>query len=40
MITSAEDIIENMSWAPAKKATARKQRELFIELTDDEKIIL
>ncbi len=38
LITSAADIIEGMNWAPKEKAR-KKQRELFIELTPDEKII-
>ena len=38
LITSAADIIELMNWAPKEKA-GKKQRELFIELTPDEKII-
>jgi DNA processing protein len=39
LITCAEDVIENMSWAEIKKITAKKQKELFIELTNNEKII-
>jgi DNA processing protein len=38
LITCAADIIESMNWAPKEK-TRKKQRELFIELTPDEKII-
>ena len=40
LITSANDILENMGWKEHKKPSAKKQRELFIELTDDEKIIV
>lgn len=40
LISSAQDLLENMSWTPAKKVSAKKQRELFIELTPDEKIIV
>lgn len=40
LISSAQDLLENMSWIPAKKVSAKKQRELFIELTPDEKIIV
>jgi len=40
LITSADDLLENMSWKEQKKPSVKKQRELFIELTDDEKIIV
>lgn len=40
LITSADDLLENMSWKEQKKISAKKQRELFIELTADEKIIV
>ncbi len=40
LITSADDLLENMSWKEHKKPSAKKQRELFIELTADEKIII
>lgn len=39
LITSAEDLVQNMGWAPAKK-NARKQKQLFIELKPDEKVIV
>lgn len=39
LITSANDVLENMGWIQNKKPTVKKQRELFIELTPDEKII-
>lgn len=38
LITSAKDLLENMNWTDLKKPQ-KKQRELFIELTPDEKII-
>jgi DNA processing protein len=40
LITSANDFLENMGWKEQKKPSAKKQRELFIELSDDEKIIV
>ncbi len=40
LITSANDLVENMGWAQVKKPSAKKQRELFIELTPDEKLIV
>jgi DNA processing protein len=40
LITGAADLIELMNWAPKEKTTKKKQRELFIELTPDEKIIV
>ncbi len=40
LVTSSEDIIENMSWSVAKKASPKKQKELFIELTPNERTIL
>ncbi len=40
LITSANDLLENMGWKEHKKPSPKKQRELFIELTDDEKIII
>lgn len=39
LITSADDLLENMQWKQ-KKVSPKKQRELFIELTADEKIII
>ena len=39
LITSADDLLENMQWKE-KKIPAKRQRELFIELTADEKIII
>lgn len=40
LITSADDLLENMGWKETKKPSAKKQRELFIELTPDEKTII
>ncbi len=40
LINSAEDFLEMMNWSPAPKPAAKKQRELFIELTPQEKIIV
>ncbi|MEO6453731.1 MAG: DNA-processing protein DprA [Ginsengibacter sp.] len=40
LITSAEDLLENLGWKEQKKISAKQQRELFIELTADEKVIL
>ncbi|MEO8762867.1 MAG: DNA-processing protein DprA [Ginsengibacter sp.] len=40
LVTSAADILDNLGWNKKNEITARKQRELFIELTDDEKIIV
>jgi len=39
LITDARDLIELMNWAPKEKTQQKKQRELFIELTPDEKIV-
>lgn len=39
LITSAEDLLQNMGWKAVKK-NIKKQRQLFIELTADEKIII
>jgi DNA processing protein len=40
LITSANDLIENMGWKKIQKFTPKKQKELFIELTKEEKIIV
>ena len=40
LITSAADLLELMNWIPKEKAIQNKQRELFIELTDDEKVVI
>lgn len=39
LITSADDLLQNMGWKVIKKKV-RQQRQLFIELTPDEKIII
>ncbi len=40
LINNAEDLLELMNWKPATKHVAKKQRELFIELSPDEKIVV
>jgi DNA processing protein len=40
LINSADDLLEMMNWKPIPKPSAKKQRELFIELLPDEKIIV
>lgn len=40
LITSSNDLLDNMGWKQQKKPSIKKQRELFIELTGDEKIIV
>ena len=40
LITSASDLLLNMGWKEQKEMSPKKQRELFIELSDDEKIIV
>jgi DNA processing protein len=40
LITSGDDLLENMGWKEQKKNSPKKQRQLFIELTPDEKIIV
>ncbi|HUZ58395.1 MAG TPA: DNA-processing protein DprA [Hanamia sp.] len=40
LVTCAKDLLENMGWEKIKKPAPKKQRELFIELTDEEKIIV
>ncbi|MBK9532727.1 MAG: DNA-protecting protein DprA [Chitinophagaceae bacterium] len=40
LINSAQDFLEMMNWTSMPKPTAKKQRELFIELSPDEKIIV
>ena len=39
LLTSAIDLLEMMNWTESKKISKKKQPELFIELTDNEKII-
>jgi DNA processing protein len=40
LINTAEDLLEMMNWKPLAKLERAKQRQLFIELTPDEKIIV
>jgi len=40
LINSADDFLEMMNWKPAPKPSPKKQRELFIELSPDEKIVV
>jgi DNA processing protein len=40
LITSAEDLIESMGWKKVQKPALKKQRELFIELSPNEKIVV
>lgn len=40
LITSADDVLENMSWKENKKKPAKKQRELFIEFSAEEKVVV
>ncbi len=41
LLTKAQELIELMGWEEkSQKSKARNQRELFIELTDEEKIII
>jgi len=39
LLTSATDLLEIMNWTDCKKISKKKQPELFIELTENEKII-
>jgi DNA processing protein len=40
ILTCADDLLEMMNWKEIKKANNKKQRELFIELTADQKIVV
>jgi DNA processing protein len=40
LINTADDFLEMMNWKQTPKPTAKKQRELFIELSPDEKIVV
>ena len=40
LINGADDLLEMMNWKPVDKPAVKKQRELFIELTPDEKIVV
>ncbi len=39
LISNAQDLIQGMNWKPGKKQPHKKQRELFIELTPEEKLM-
>jgi DNA processing protein len=40
LVTSAQDILENLGWKENKKKQSKKQRELFIEFSKEEKVIV
>jgi DNA processing protein len=40
LINSADDLLEFMNWKPTAKPSPKKQKELFIELSPDEKIVV
>ena len=40
LITCANDLLENMGWKKQKKLTPKKQKELFIELSEEEKVVV
>lgn len=40
LVTCADDILDNMHWKNNTKSSPKKQRELFIEFTPDEKVIV
>ncbi|MEO8961952.1 MAG: DNA-processing protein DprA [Ginsengibacter sp.] len=40
LLTCADDLLESMGWKKTKKSSPKKQRELFIELSEDEKVIV
>lgn len=40
LITCANDVLENMGWKNLKKPSPKKQRELFIELSAEEKVVV
>jgi DNA processing protein len=40
LLTDAQELIEILGWEEKKKKPAKQQRELFIRLSDDEKIIV
>jgi DNA processing protein len=40
LLSDTQELIDTMGWQQTKKDKARKQRELFIELTADEKIVV
>ena len=40
LLTDARELVELMNWEQPKKPVLKKQKELFIELTNEEKIIV
>lgn len=40
LINGADDLLEMMNWKAVEKKTVKKQRELFIELSADEKNVV
>ncbi len=40
LLTDAQELIELMGWEETKKSEVRRQKQLFIELTKDEKIVV
>lgn len=40
LMSNGDDLLEMMNWKPVNKPTLKKQRELFIEFTDDEKTVV
>ena len=40
LITCTNDLLELMNWNQSKKVNPKKQRELFIELTADERVVI
>ncbi len=40
LVSSADELLENMGWKEWKKPVQKKQRELFIEVTDDERRVV
>ncbi|MEO7961553.1 MAG: DNA-processing protein DprA [Ginsengibacter sp.] len=40
LITSGNDLLENMGWKQTLAAKPKKQKQLFIELTDEQKVIV
>ena len=40
LITCANDLLDMMNWNESKKVQPKKQRELFIEFTADEKVVI
>ena len=40
MLTEADELLDVMGWKDKKKNASKKQRELFIELSAEEKLVL